>query len=279
MTLPAPFPNKDTAVCISIASRPSNFGCTLHNAGYQALNLNYIYKSFGIDNQAALIAGVRAMGIRGCSVSMPFKQSILQELDELDDTAKVIGAVNTIVNDDGILTGYNTDAYGAEIVLKKNINFHSDQSVLLLGAGGAARAVIYALNKLGGAKTTLCNRHAQRLQELDSEQKFSRIAWEGRNDFRADLLINATSIGMTPDHKKMPIKEDSISNFSSFFDIVVTPHKTRLLSIALTLNKKVVYGYEMSFHQAVKQFELYTGHVAPTDVLRKEMFSLLGVNQ
>jgi len=217
------------------------------------------------------------MGIRGCSVSMPFKQSIIKELDKLDDTAKVIGAVNTIVNDNGVLTGYNTDAYGAEIVLKK-MGFYSEQSVLLLGAGGAAQAIIYALNKLGGTNVTLCNRHAERLQELDSEHRFSSIAWEERNNIKADLLINATSVGMSPEDKNMPVDDDSISNFNSFFDIVVTPRETRLLSTALTLNKKVIYGYEMSFYQAVKQFELYTGHKAPMDVLQKAMLGLSGAD-
>lgn len=272
-----PFPNRDTVVCISIASRPSNFGCALHNAGYRALNLNFIYKSFGITNQKALIDGVRGMGIRGCSVSMPFKQSIIKELDRLDATAKEIGAVNTIVNDSGILIGYNTDAFGAEMVLR-NIGFVPDERVLLMGAGGVARAIIYALNRLNAVNITLCNRNAERIDELDIERRFSRIDWEERNGFKADLLINATPIGMAPETNRMPISEESINNFKSFFDVVVSPPKTRLTARAVSLNKNVIHGYQMSFYQAVKQFELYTGHEAPQDVLQKAMLGLLGLD-
>jgi shikimate dehydrogenase len=272
-----PFPNKDTVVCISIASRPSNFGCTLHNAGYRALNLNFLYKSFGITDQKALIHAVRVMGIRGCSVSMPFKQSIIKELDKLDATAKEIGAVNTIVNDSGVLIGYNTDTFGAEMVLR-NIGFVSDERVLIIGAGGVALAIIYALNRLNAVNITICNRNAERIDELDSERRFSRIDWEERNRFKADLLINATPIGMAPETNGMPISEESINNFKSFFDVVVSPPKTRLIACAVSLNKNVIHGYQMSFYQAVKQFELYTGHEAPHDVLQKAIIGLLGLD-
>ena len=273
---PHPFPNKDTVVCISIASRPSNFGCTLHNAGYRALNLNFIYKSFGITDQKALIDAVRVMGIRGCSVSMPFKQSIIKELDRLDATAKEIGAVNTIVNDSGILTGYNTDAFGAEMALR-NIGFVPDERVLLIGAGGVARAIVYALNRLNAVNITICNRNAEKLDELDSERRFSRIDWSERNGFKADLLINATPIGMAPETNRMPISKESINNFMSYFDVVVSPPKTKLIASAVSLNMNVIHGYQMSFYQAVKQFELYTDHKAPQDVLQKAMLGLLGL--
>lgn len=271
-----PFPNKDTVVCISIASRPSNFGCTLHNAGYRALNLNFIYKSFGITDQKALIDAVRVMGIRGCSVSMPFKQSIIKELDKLDATAKEIGAVNTIVNDSGILTGYNTDTFGAEMALR-NIGFVPDERVLLIGAGGVARAIICALNRLKAVNITICNRNAEKIDELDSERRLYRIDWEDRNGFKADLLINATPIGMSPETNSMPISKEAINNFKSFFDVVVSPPKTRLIARAVSLNKNVIHGYQMSFYQAVKQFELYTDHEAPQDVLQKAMLGLLGL--
>jgi len=269
-----PFPNKDTVICISIASRPSNFGCTLHNAGYQALNLNFIYKSFKITDQKVLIDAIRVMGIKGCSVSKPFKQSIIKELDELCVTAKDIGSVNTIVNKNRILIGYNTDAFGVEEVLK-NIKFNPNDKVLIIGAGGVAKAIIYVLNKLNTIDVTICNRNSKRIDKLDSKYKFSRINWKDRNRFKADLLINATSIGMYPNINKMPINKESINNFKSVFDVVVTPLETMLITHAKSLNKNIIYGYQMSFYQAIKQFELYTGVKAPQDVLQKAMFSLL----
>lgn len=278
MSQPHSFPNKETVVCISIASRPSNFGCTLHNAGYRALNLNFIYKSFGITDQKALIDAIRVMGIRGCSVSMPFKQSIIKDLDKLDATAKEVGAVNTIVNDSGILTGYNTDAFGAEMVLR-NIGFVPDERVLLIGAGGAARAIIYALNQLNAVNITICNRNAEKVEEFVDKHRLSRIDWEKRNGFKADLLINATPIGMAPETTRMPISEKAINNFKSFFDVIVSPPNSKLIDRAVSLNKNVIHGYQMSFYQAVKQFELYTGHTAPQDVLQKAMLDLLGLEQ
>src|SRR3990172_6053257 len=103
---------KDTQLCISVAARPSNFGTTIHNAVFRKLGLNFIYTAFGITDIAGAVVGVRALGIRGCSVSMPFKEAVIPYLDALDPAARTIGAVNTVVNDSGRLTGYNTDIAG-----------------------------------------------------------------------------------------------------------------------------------------------------------------------
>ena len=112
---------------------------------------------------------------------------------------------------------------------------------------------------------------------MDSERRFPRIDWDERNGFKADLLINATPIGMAPETNRMPINEESIRNFKSFFDVVVSPPKTML--IARAESQKVIHGYQMSFYQAVKQFELYTRHEAPQNVLQKAMLGLLGLEE
>lgn len=276
MTQRVPFPNRDTVVCISIASRPSNFGCTLHNAGYRALGLNYLYKSFATTDVHGTIAGVRAMGIRGCSVSMPFKQTVIPELDQLDDAAKEIGAVNTIVNDSGVLTGYNTDAFGAATVLKEN-GFQSNEKVLLLGAGGVAKAILYALTHLGATNIALCNRTPEKIDALDNKQQHVRIHWEERNTYHADWFINATPMGMSPHQNQMPLEEGSVNCYGAFFDVVVTPPRTKLTKQAARLQKKVIHGYQMSFYQAVKQFELYTGHPAPQQIIQEHMQKLLNL--
>jgi shikimate dehydrogenase len=266
--------NKDTVMCISVASRPSNFGTTLHNAAYQALGLNYLYKAFGIQDIEGAIRGVRALGIRGCSVSMPFKEKVIPFLDALDRTAEVIGAVNTIVNDQQRLIGYNTDAYGAKIVLG-DLGLAADDRILLLGAGGAAKAILFALKELRLENMILANRTKDKLDELDPERRYMRIKWEERDQQSVDMIINATSIGMQPDHHQMPVDERLIRRCKAVMDVVISPMESLFVKTARSLGKKIAAGYRMSLHQAAGQFRLYTGRDAPLEVMEKCLFQLL----
>lgn len=127
----------DATLCISVAKNPGKFGITVHNAAFRSLGLNFIYKTFSVTDIAGVITGVRALGIRGCSISMPFKESVIPHLDQLDPIAKKIGAVNTVVNKHGHLIGYNTDVIGAYESLK-TLNASNNTSILLLGAGGVS---------------------------------------------------------------------------------------------------------------------------------------------
>jgi shikimate dehydrogenase len=266
--------NKDTVMCISVASRPSNFGTTLHNAAYQALGLNYLYKAFGIQDIEGVMRGVRALGIRGCSVSMPFKEKVIPLLDSLDRTAQMIGAVNTIVNDQQRLIGYNTDAYGAKIVLE-DLGLDANDRILLLGAGGVAKAILFALKELGFENIILTNRTMEKLDGLEPERRYMRIAWEERNQQSMDMIINATSIGMQPDHHQMPVDEQLIRRCKAVMDVVISPMESLLLQTAKSLGKKIAEGYRMSLHQAAGQFRLYTGKDAPLEVMEKCLFQLL----
>jgi shikimate 5-dehydrogenase len=140
------FPNKDTSICISVSKSPGNFGCFFHNTGYKELQLNYIYKSFGTEECKAAIDAVRTLGIKGCSVTMPYKEKVLNYVDKVTEEVSSIGATNTIVNVEGKLVAHNTDTYSSFIFLKKErCNF---ESLYILGNGGYSKAVEYSAKKL-----------------------------------------------------------------------------------------------------------------------------------
>lgn len=262
--------DKNTQLCISISARPSNFGSSLHNAGYQALGLNFIYKACQVSDLAGAIAGVRALGIRGCSVSMPFKESVLPFLDRLDETAQVIGAVNTIVNQDGKLTGYNTDAIGAKMALE-SLNPSKSESVLVLGAGGVARAILFALRQLGFTKVHVANRNLDRIQALQDILPCEPVRWTDRQNQNFSLIINATSMGMTPDIHLVPIGDSMIRNARAVMDVVVSPLESQLIRQARDLGKQTAPGSMMSLGQAMAQFTLYTGQPAPRQIMEQAL--------
>ena len=265
--------NKDTQVCISISNSPSNFGTTVHNAGYAALGLNYIYKAFKVADLDGAISGVRALSIKGCSVSMPYKEAVIPLLDRLDTSAENVGAVNTIVNQGNCLTGYNTDVIGAEKSLS-HINIMPDDRVLLMGAGGVAKAVLVALKNSGVKEIIVTNRAPKRATSLAMIHPISEIDWDSIENQSFDVLINATPIGMIGKPRELPFQWQKINSFRAVMDVVVNKNPTELISYALKNSKECVNGSYMSFEQAVAQFELYTGHTAPRKVMREAMLQI-----
>jgi shikimate dehydrogenase len=266
--------NKDTQLCISLASSPSNFGTTLHNAAYAAMGLNFVYKSFGISDLAGALIGVRALNIRGCSLSMPFKEAALPLLDDLDETARLIGAVNSIVNHAGRLTGYNTDAVGARKALE-SIRVDPRDKVLLLGAGGVARAILFVLRQMGFRQVQVSNRDPEKIKRLDSIMPCKVVPWKLRHKAGADLLINATSVGMSPDINQSPMEEGFLCETKAVMDVVVSPMESCLIKLARSMGKDVAPGYLISLEQMIEQFRLYTGEVPPRDVIEQSLKQLL----
>jgi shikimate dehydrogenase len=266
--------DSSTQVCISVASKPSNFGTTLHNAGYEALGLNFLYKAFTVSDIAAAITGVRALGIRGCSVSMPFKEAVIAYLDRLDDTAATIGAANTVVNDKGVLIGYNTDATGARAALD-GMEVGPSESVLLLGAGGAARAILFALAQLRITRVRVAGRNAERVAALCKIAPCEPVAWTDRHAARADVIINATPVGMRPAVDALPVDRSLVDKCRAVMDAVLSPMETALVLYARAAGKVAVPGYVMSLGQALAQFRLYTGVEPPRAVMERRMRELL----
>ena len=263
-------------LCISVAEKPGKFGITVHNAGYRALGLNFMYKTFAIDDIRGVITGVRSLGIRGCSVSMPFKEKVIPFLDRLDPLAKKTSAVNTVVNDNGRLIGYNTDVIAVEKSLRP-LQIKNDKDIIIFGAGGVSRAILVALKNLKLKNITVANRTTRKGERLAKEFNVNFIQWSKRENVKAEVLINATSIGMVPNIFSSPISKKKIKNSQIVMDVVVTPPKTKLIKIANKQGKITVDGLKLSLYQAFIQFKLYTGRNPPIQVMQKAANTLYKV--
>lgn len=267
-------PSGGGSLCISVAARPGRFGITVHNAGYHALGLDFFYMALKVKDIGAVTAAVRALGIRGCSVSMPFKETVIPHLDVIDTVATRVGAVNTVVNDGGRLTGYNTDVIGARRALEI-LHPQIEDRVLILGAGGAARAILTALDDFSLHNRILCARRSEVADRLGREFGTQIAAWEDRGRVDASILINATPIGMFPDHVSTPIDPEHLSHFRAVMDTVATPSVSTLIQTARNQGIPASDGLTMALHQACAQFSLYTGHMAPFEVMRKAALALM----
>jgi len=241
---------------------PSPLGASMHNAGYAAVGLPYIYQPFKVTDVPGAIAGMRALGIRGLGVSYPHKQAVMEHLDAIDPMARRIGAVNTIVNDQSRLTGYNTDSMGAVRALSE-VRSLDGASVLLLGAGGAASAIAHGLAE-ARARVTIANRSLERGTTLARASGAVAIAWSDiARAGRFDVLVNATPLGMSDVDPASPVPDAALYDGLLVMDIVFKPVQTRLLAAARAKGAKIIHGGRMLLHQAARQFELYTGRDAP----------------
>ncbi len=264
--MPRPI-TKDTTLCMSLAARPSNFGTRFHNYLYEALDLDYLYKAFTTTDLPAAIGGVRALGIRGCAISMPFKEAVIALVDEMDESARAIESVNTLVNTAGHLKAYNTDY----VAIRKLLAAHRvppDCAFALRGSGGMAKAVACALRDAGFGSGTIVARNETAGKALAGLYGFDWRAEMG--DWTADLLINVTPLGMAggADAETLAFDDAAIRAARMVFDVVALPAETPLIRRAQARGKPVITGAEVFAIQAVEQFALYTG-VRPDDALFK----------
>ncbi len=270
-----PILNKDMTLCISLAARPSNIGTRFHNYLYDELGLNYIYKAFTTTDLPAAIGGVRALGIRGCAISMPFKEDVIALVDRMDPSATAIDSVNTIVNDDGVLTAYNTD-YLAVARLLADHRVSTDHTVLVRGSGGMAKAVVAAVRDSGFRDVTVVARNEEAGRALAGLYGF---AWQQDvGSSTAGLLINVTPVGMAgPDADEVSFPAAAIEAASVVFDVVALPSETPLIRAARAAGKPVITGAEVIALQAEEQFVLYTGvRPSPEQVAAAGEFSRQG---
>jgi shikimate dehydrogenase len=256
-------------------------GAAMHRAGYAALGLDYAYVPFRCTDLPGALSGMRALGIRGFGISMPFKEQILPLLDDLHPMARRIGAVNTVVNEGDRLVGHNTDALGAVRALEELTELDGTR-VLVLGAGGAARAVIQGLLD-AGARVTLTNRTLVRAEELASDVARSgaglvEVVPLERHDALGDqaVWVNASSAGMVEYGEVSPLPESCLRSDLLVMDIVYKPLRTRLLDAATRAGARAIGGERMLLHQAAGQFELYTGQPAPLDALERALIPFIG---
>lgn len=258
----------------------------MHNAAFQKLGLDYLYLPFRVSKEevSKAIDGMRALKIRGLNVTIPHKTAVIPFLDKLDPLAEKIGAVNTIVNDDSVLTGYNTDATGfLQVMLERGIN-PEGKSIVVLGAGGASRGVSFILAE-NGARLVILNRRLEKADDL--ARRVSQLA---KNEVKAlelkeenltlvlkkaDVLVNTTSIGMIPGNDKTPVPAALLKPSLVVFDIVYNPLKTRLLREAEAAGSKTISGIEMLAWQGALAFEKWTGEKAPVDLMREVAVEVL----
>ncbi|MFH0942231.1 MAG: shikimate dehydrogenase [Chloroflexota bacterium] len=256
--------NAETKVCCLIGDPVAHsLSPLVHNRGYQALGLNYVYLAFRTKEAGPAITAMRALGITGMSITIPHKTSALEHVDEVDTRAREIGSINTIVNRNGHLKGYNTDYDAALKALSEKTPLRGKKAVLL-GAGATALTIALAL-KHKGSHLVILNRTPGKAADLaarvgaESSGGFDRL----REIAGADILINATPVGMWPAVDELPVPAAYLHPGLVVFDVIYRPRETRLLSEAKKAGGKVVYGHKMFFYQAIRQFELFTGQAAP----------------
>jgi len=252
------------------------------NAAFQHLSLDFIYLAFTVkaENLRDAILGVRSLGFHGLNVTMPHKISVIKYLDELDEDAEKIKSVNTILNRNGKLIGYTTDGIGALNALKYNDVNPKGKKIVILGAGGASRSVSFVLAK-EAKELVILNRTAAKAEKLVSDVRrligeCEKIGWGGlteeniRKELReADVLINATPVGMSPNVDETPVDKSYLHPDLAVFDLVYHPLETRLLREARMVGTKTINGLSMLIHQGAASFEIWTGVKAPIEVMMK----------
>jgi len=257
----------------------------IHNAAFQKLGLNFVYLAFRVDAIGDAIKGLRALGgFRGASVTIPHKVSVVPFLDDVESTAKQIGAVNTILSVDGKLTGYNTDATGALRALNEGGAPLKNETVVMLGSGGAARAIAFALAAEAGIsclKLLGIEEKERMALAADLRAKTTMNVVDANLDEvalrallpQARVLIHCTPIGMAPKIGKSCVPAMLLHPGLTVMDIVYNPRDTQLLKDAQTAGCRTIQGLEMFLHQAAAQFELWTNKPAPTDIMREVLES------
>lgn len=263
--------NKDTTVCMSLSARPSNFGTRFHNYLYEQLNLNYLYKAFTTNNLKDAIFGIKALAIRGCAISMPYKEACIEFIDELDDSVKSIQSVNTIVNTDHYLKAYNTDYIAVAKLIEEN-HIDNNTPFVLKGSGGMANAVIGAFYDAGFKNGIIAARNQIKGEALAKRYGYAWV--KNEQDIapeQAKLVINVTPIGMLggAEANDLAFPQTMIENADIVFDVVALPVETPMIKFAKSLNKTIISGADVAVIQALEQFVLYTG-VTPSKELVKQ---------
>lgn len=245
----------------------------IHNACFQRHGINSIYLAFEIDDISKGISAMKTLDIKGASVTIPFKQEIMAHLDHIDEDALNMGAVNTVVNQGGKLSGYNTDCQAAIAPLKSyGIR---DKKVLILGAGGAAQAIAYGIHQEKG-HTVIVNRTEERGKRLASKYNSDFIRMNdtaGLQTIQADIIINTTPVGMSPHVDGVPFPSFLLDSQMMVMDIVYNPLKTRFLLEAETKGCRTIDGLSMFLHQGAAQFRLWTGIRPDTTLMRRTILN------
>lgn len=279
--------NLDTKI-VGVIGHPirHSYSPLMHNISFELENLNYVYLPFDvpINTLKAAVKGMVALGIKGFNITLPHKENIIAFLRNVSEEASIVGAVNTVVNDNGILSGYNTDVYGIMETLMPYKDEIAGNEVSIVGGGGAARSAIYTvLRHFRPSKLNLVNRTEQKAESL--REYFSiRMNFTDINTYElippdlvdvfrnSKLVINATSIGMHPNvDDSFTTLPASFTKDQIVFDMVYNPLKTKLLRIAAAEGAITIDGLKLLVHQGAKAYELWTGHTMPIEKILKAL--------
>lgn len=263
---------------------------TIQNAAFNHLRLDFVFLAFHVkaaELENAML-GMRGLSIHGLNVTMPHKSTVISYLDEVDSAVKFLGSANTILNENGKLSGFNTDGVGALNALKENDVDLSEKKVLLLGAGGAAKAMAFSFAQEAGSLCIL-NRAPEKAAVLADvlNRMFGAKVVGGalspsavqKSLQDADILVNATSVGMHPHVDQSLVTPQRLKPDLAVMDIVYNPVETKLAKDAKAAGAKVISGVEMLIYQGVASFKIWTGKSAPIEVMRKAALNKLGAGE
>lgn len=236
----------------------------IHNAGFEALNLNAEYQRFDIppEDLEQFIQKVRKENIKGLNVSTPHKEEVMRLLDVIDDIAATIGAVNTIINKNGELHGTNVDWLGVQGALEE-VTTIEGKKVAILGAGGAARAAVFALQESDAGEIVILNRTPSHAEELAKEFNCKADALSSFNKYNPDIIIQATSAGMNKPEGVEIIPKESLKPNMTVMEMIYSPLETRILKDAKEVGAKIITGERMLLNQGFACFQIWTGKEAP----------------
>jgi shikimate dehydrogenase len=240
----------------------------MHNATFKRMNIDAHYVPFCVKNLEDGVRGIRGLDIRGVSITIPFKTTVMPYLDEVDDSSLRIGAVNTILNDDkGGLKGYNTDWIGLIRDLRESLDMRG-KTFAILGAGGAARASVFGILKEGGIPVIL-NRTVEKGEKMARDFGCPFYPLSEIGNLKADCLINTTPVGMNPDRERSPLAKESLVHFRWVMDIIYNPLKTKLLRDAEEAGCMVLSGAGMFVHQGAEQIKIWKGVEPPRAFMKQ----------
>jgi shikimate dehydrogenase len=245
----------------------------MHQAAFSKLFINAAYLAFEVTDIGKAITGLRALGIRGASVTVPHKIAVIDHIDEMEEIARKTGAVNTIVNENGILLGTNTDGAGALSALYEKIRITS-RTTYIIGAGGAARAISHALKAEGG-QPVIVNRSPEKGKALATELGAEFIPLSRFESPPGSIIVNTTTVGMHPNTDQTPVDKNAYSADTVVMDIVYNPLKTRFLQEAEKKGCTIVDGAAMFIYQGALQFERWTGKKPPLETMKKTVYDAL----
>lgn len=285
---PAMHIDTETRLCAVIGNPVEHsLSPAIHNAGFEAAGLNYVYTAFRVEDVAGCLAGMRALhGFRGLSVTIPHKMAVMEHLDDINPMAQRVGSVNTITNDGGRLSGTTTDGPGTLRALEESGISLDGKRVLFIGSGGAVRAVAFAVAELTRAESiTVIGRTPKRVaaivDDVAAKTRMPITAADLSTDLEravaeSHILIQGTPVGMHPHPGETPVPKELLQPHHVCFDMVYRPNKTRFIQDAESAGCTTILGIEMLLNQAALQFEQWTGVSAPLDAMRAAALEALG---